>query len=112
MSEMYYGYRKLFQYKQYYFQLAMESRCILDECEYCDLFDDEYNDKNSKHFKLALYGRKDDNSNVIRPCCTCCEIMILSDNIMIERDWDISIKYNYYIIDMSSYTHQELLKKK
>lgn len=84
LSEMYYGYRKLFQYKHYYLQLAMETSCSLDECEYCALFDDDYNYKNSKHFKLALYGWKDDNSVMLQPHC---KVKITSDNIMIEKNW-------------------------
>jgi hypothetical protein len=83
-SEMYYGYRKLFQYKHYYFQLAMETCCNLDNCEYCDMYDEYYCDTNSKHFKLALYGWKDDNSNMLQPHC---KVEIPSDNIMIENHW-------------------------
>jgi hypothetical protein len=84
LSEMYYGYRKLFQYKHYYFQLAMETSCSLDECEYCDMYDIFYIHKNSKHFKLALYGWKDDTSNMLQPHC---KVEITSDNIMIEKNW-------------------------
>lgn len=51
---MYLGYNKLFQYKQYYFQLALESGCVCDDCipiNKCG---------HPPCFELALYGWKED----------------------------------------------------
>jgi hypothetical protein len=45
--DIYLGYNKLFLYKGYYFQLALEHRC--EECKYCV-------ESNLIHFELALYG--------------------------------------------------------
>jgi hypothetical protein len=87
LSDMYLGYRKLFQYKHYYFQLAMETYCDLDECVYCGYTIDKphyFYEKNSKHIKLAPYGWKNENSNMLQPLC---KVEIPSDNIMIERHW-------------------------
>jgi hypothetical protein len=82
LSDMYFGYRKLFQFKHYYFQLAMESECDLDDCKYC------INDTNkiifSPHFCLALYGWKDESSDILQPYN---KVKIPLDNIMPESDW-------------------------
>jgi hypothetical protein len=84
ISDMYYGYRKLFQYKCYYFQLSLLTSCSLYECNICDLTDDKYCLENSKHFELALYGWKDDNSNMLQPIH---KVEISTDNMMHEKHW-------------------------
>jgi hypothetical protein len=75
-SHMYIGYRKMFQYKQYYFQLALNYECI--DCTYCK------NDNNMKHFELVLYGWKDNTSKFIQPDGI---LMLLADNIIPESFW-------------------------
>jgi len=58
-THMYLGYRNIFQYKQYIFQLAVDWYCTTDGCVYC---------KDSCEallgFQLALCGIKDDNDIV------------------------------------------------
>jgi hypothetical protein len=76
LTSMYLGYKKLFQYNQYYFQLILEPDC--GECEYC-----KYT-KNSIHFELVLYGWKDDNTMRLQPDN---RAIILSDTIMPEYYW-------------------------
>ena len=82
--DMYYGYRKLFRYKHYIFQLAIESSCSLRECKICDLTTDEYCLLNSKHFELALYGWKEENSDIMQPKKN---FKIPEDNIMCLKHW-------------------------
>lgn len=52
LHEMYYGYRRLFKYKHYYFQLVMETGCILDYCNYCIISDakESINNTPEEHF--------------------------------------------------------------
>lgn len=87
LSHMYYGYRRLFNYKEYIFQLAMQSYCELDECKYCNHTKDNYFSiccENSKHFCLALYGWKEEDSNILQPYK---DNIIPNDNIMPEIHW-------------------------
>ncbi len=76
---MYLGYNKLFQYKQYYFQLAVDSDLLdcMEDCKYCN------NNESTIHFELALYGWKDYNSSILQPD----NIIILSDNMMPYEYW-------------------------
>lgn len=79
---MYLGYNKLFTYKQYYFQLVIESYiwyCV-ENCPYCKEEDDDL-----IHFELALYGWKDEEFEKIQPDN---DYIVLSDNLMPERDWN------------------------
>jgi hypothetical protein len=87
LIDMYYGYKKLFLYKQYYFQLGMETNCDLDECIYCGHTKDVYfeeHEENSQHFILDLYGWKDDNSDILLPHRN---ILIPIDSIMPKVHW-------------------------
>jgi hypothetical protein len=78
---MYLGYKKLFQYKQYYFQLAIESDILDDrvDCKYCKKGDSLI------HFELALYGWKDEKNDKIQPYN---EFIINLDCMMPEKDWN------------------------
>ena len=78
---MYYGYRYLFQYKNYYFQLVMESCCITDNCKYCN---EENEDENSSHFKLDPFAFIDPISNKLKPY----NDVILVNNMMPEIQWN------------------------
>jgi hypothetical protein len=70
MTQMYLGYRKMFIYKEYVFQLSLISRC-----------------KNI-HFVASYYGKKE--GNIIQPD----EIFTLSeDNIMPDKYWYWERKY-------------------
>ena len=67
LYHMYLGYRKLFRYKHYIFQLSMESVI-------------------TPHFCLALYGWKEDNSDMLQPYR---DTIIPIDNIMSQEHWEI-----------------------
>jgi hypothetical protein len=85
-SEMYYGYKKLFQYKHYYFQLVMESECIDENCKYC-IASGAVNSISiilNPHFGLALYGWKAKDSDMLQQNT---DIKIPDDNMMAERHW-------------------------
>ncbi len=83
-SDMYLGYRKLFWYKHYIFQLSILSTCSLDTCEYCDFSTNMYCFDNSKHFMLALYGWEKDGTIKLQPYE---QVVIPKDNMMIEKHW-------------------------
>jgi hypothetical protein len=91
-NDIFYGYRKMFQYKHFIFQLAIEDSCGLYKCEICDLTTDEYCLHNSKHFKLALYGWREDNSDKLLP---------FNDNFILLTDYNMPENYwrrkKYYV---------------
>jgi len=62
ITDMYLGYRILFVYQQYYFQVSYDSY----------------------FFVLGLYGWKDDSCEALQPDR---RSIILSDHMMPERDW-------------------------
>lgn len=85
ITRMYYGYKYLFNYKEYIFQLAIEKYCELDECTYCNTNNTtSICCLNSQHFCLALYGWKEEGSNMLQPYKNS---MIPEDNIMPEQHW-------------------------
>ena len=66
---MYLGYRKIFQYKNFYFQLAMEFECYVENCKYCE-------DKESYYrFSLMFYETK-------KP-----ELIEANNYMMPQSDW-------------------------
>lgn len=77
LSEMYFGYKKLFKFKQYYFQLGIEDECENSNCKYCINI-------RIPHFVAALYGWKDNMSNKLQPYKY---VEIPKDNIIPEWDW-------------------------
>jgi hypothetical protein len=79
-DSMYLGYNKLFMYKEYYFQLAVESGC---RCEDCLLSD---NPEYPAHFELALYGWKNDTSDVLQPDN---RVTVLSDCMLPDSEWNL-----------------------
>jgi hypothetical protein len=78
LTHMYFGYRQMFQYNQYYFQLALERKC--GECEYCET------EESTIHFDLAIWGWKDESCETLLPYK---EVTIVSDNRMPERYWNM-----------------------
>ena len=77
-NDMYLGYSKLFQYKQYYFQLALESGCVCDDCipiNKCG---------HPPCFELALYGWKEDGYEKVKPY----DIDMI-DRMMPEKYWKL-----------------------
>lgn len=87
ITNMYFGYKILFQYKQYYFQLIMENICnthsnTFDDCIHCPL----NIVKHIPSFTLILYGWKDNTSEKLQPYV---EFIIPSNNIMPNKHWNI-----------------------
>ncbi len=80
LINMYNGYRILFQYKHYYFQLGMETLCMIKDCPYCDPEEDE---TTSKHFVLEIYGWEEKEG--VPEYQYKCDIP--EDNIIQERYW-------------------------
>lgn len=82
MTQMYLGYRKMFIYKEYVFQLSLVSDCSYNiRCNTCKF-------GNSIHFVASYYGRKE--GNIIQPD----EIFTLQDdNIMPDKYWYWERKY-------------------
>jgi hypothetical protein len=82
MTEMYLGYRKMFIYKEYVFQLSLVSDCSYNiRCNSRKF-------GNSIHFVASYYGRKE--GNIIQPD----EIFtLLEDNIIPEEYWYLERKY-------------------
>jgi len=78
-TEMYLGYKKLFLYKEYYFQLAIEYRCECDECIYC------ITEKNRIHFELGLYGWRNNCNNLLDPDK---RYSIELDDIICRKFWE------------------------
>lgn len=80
-NDVYLGYRKLFIYKNYYFQLGVTYGMYDDEpdCKYCK------NRDNVTHFELRLYGWKDEKSEMIQPGN---KFTSIPDNLMPELDWN------------------------
>lgn len=76
---MFYGYYKLFRYKQYYFQLVIEDYFDCDDCEYCK------NNDTKIHFSLAMYGWKEDDELLLQPLNF---LQISSDNLIPKRYWN------------------------
>lgn len=79
LSCMYLGYRKLFVYKQYFFQLALEPECM--DCGYCD------NNEKPYHFELVYYGYKEnEDDKFLLPFRY---IEVLENNIICKFYWDM-----------------------
>jgi hypothetical protein len=84
ISDMFFGYTYFFQYKEYYFQLALYYECLnCKYCKYCDI--DNETDEPTIHFELALYGWKNENSDTLQPANKIC---ILHDNRVPESFWN------------------------
>jgi len=77
---MFLGYRRLFVYKQYYFQLAILDSCECDDCKYCKIH------KKYIHFSLALYGWKKECDEKLLPDKL---LNILPDNLIPEWFWNL-----------------------
>ena len=87
MSVMVLGYKKMFRYKQYYFQLSLDNEYNeyneykeTDQCVYCK------NEEYFPYFVLALYGWKEDGHEKLQPDD---DAIIPSDNIMPMWYWKI-----------------------
>lgn len=82
LFDMFLGYRKLFQYKEYLFQLSLLSACENDIsiCKYCEKGD------YGRHFGVVLYGWRDVNRVKLQPVDF---ITVLDDNIIPESYWCI-----------------------
>ena len=76
--DMYLGYRIMFPYKHYYFQLAIDDFC--GDCIYCK------NNENRTHFQLSLWGWKEENKERLQPDDN---FLVSPDNIIPDWYWEI-----------------------
>lgn len=83
-NNMYYGYRKLFRYKNYYFQLSIGETCFADECIYCKRRNSSMLDV--IHFYLLLYGWVTDNSINLMPYHN---LTLEENNLISEYYWNL-----------------------
>lgn len=79
LLDIFLGYKYIFQYKQYYFQLVLETECEIDDC--IDCFPDKKN-IDSIHFELAMWGWENMESSygIFKP---------LSDTSMPDNYWEM-----------------------
>ena len=81
---MFLGYKKMFRYKQFYFQVTLSS-----SCEQCDVCEDCKTEENRIHFGLAFYGWKDETNDSLQPY----NIFAVADDALIpESFWSIDKK--------------------
>jgi hypothetical protein len=76
---LYLGYNKLFQYKNYYFQLVLQSGTLCDSLYYI-------NNEPIINFELALYGWIDDKFDKLQPYNN---VIVTSDSMMPDSDWNV-----------------------
>ena len=84
---MFLGYRKMFQYKHYIFQISLNTRCgyvLDDDCKYCT------GKEHHSCFGLVLYGWKDEKYENLQPNN---RIAILDDYLMPEPVWMYEINW-------------------
>lgn len=79
LVDIYMGYNYMFQFKKYYFQIAIEKECALDNCEYCQ------HDGNEIHFQLIICGWKEKEDNTFLTPYR--NFPILPNNIIPEIHW-------------------------
>lgn len=81
-TQMFIGYRRIFDYKGYLFQLSMDFGCPIcrkpELCKYCKM------DENPFHFELAFCGYADDRDPNISPAAT---LYTTSDGYMDQKMW-------------------------
>jgi hypothetical protein len=80
VTDMFFGYKKLFKYNQYWFQLALEWGCQNDNCMYCK------NGDYYPNFCLAFYGWKDELYKNLQPHNV---FAVSEDAIMPESYWNM-----------------------
>ena len=82
--DVYLGYKKLFQYKHYVFQLILLYECDGDSdtciCKYCE------NGEYTPHFGVILFGWRDINYEKLQPENI---LTVLDDNMVPEWYWAI-----------------------
>lgn len=84
LTSMYLGYRKIFQFKHYVFQLAFETDCEKYPCEDCDALEDDYYPEG--HFTLSYMGWKEEGKEALQPKN---RIVFLEDNFIPKWYWDL-----------------------
>jgi len=85
-SDIFLGYKKLFQYKHYLFQLILLVECDGDDdtsiCKYCE------NKEHTPHFGVMLFGWRDINYEKLQPENT---LTVFDDNMIPKSYWDVKI---------------------
>lgn len=79
-SSFYMGYKKMVQYKHYFFQVSITKDCDYDDCKYCMDKDTDW----FIHFEVVLFGWKDEHHENLQPNN---RIQIGSHNMLPERYW-------------------------
>jgi hypothetical protein len=78
-SFIFLGYKILFNFEKYYFQLGIEEECDTNNCKYCQ------NNENELHFQLIICGWKENENDIFLKPYT--NFPILPNNIMPELYW-------------------------
>jgi hypothetical protein len=81
LTDMVFGYKYMFHYKHYYFQLCIEPYYFIDD----NFINGIYND-NFGFFEIALYGWIDDKFDKLQPDNI---VNIYSNNIMPKYYWEL-----------------------
>lgn len=87
LTIMFLGYRKMFQFNKYIFQLTITSQCNNETCENCKLGESIA----TNHFSTALYGWREENKVNIQPTDV---YPLLQDNIIPDSLWYWDRKYS------------------
>ncbi len=79
-NHMYFGYRRMFIYKNYYFQLLFDDYCNIDwgDCNYCR------ETRKGPHYELTLYSILNEDGTFYKTHVH----DILSDNLAPEKYWN------------------------
>ena len=86
LTYVFLGYKKLFQYKHYLFQLILLYECDDDDdtciCKYCE------NKEHTPHFGVMLFGWRDINCDKLQPEN---RLTVFDDNMIPKSYWDFKI---------------------
>jgi hypothetical protein len=81
LTDMYLGFKKMFVFKDHYFQLILENYCQTNTCTYCKSEEDQ---ENSTFFALSYYGWTDDKIITLQPYN---DVVVMQDNILPYLYW-------------------------
>lgn len=81
LTVAYLGYRRLFQHKDHYWQLSIESECEIHQCKYCKASGTCF----GEHFATKLYAWKEEGVCTLQPYN---HLTALPDGLMPDGDWE------------------------
>jgi hypothetical protein len=82
-TEMYLGYRRIFKYKNYYFQVSLDNGCYTEKCKYRD---QQQDDDFFSPFTLQLYGWIEEGCGDMQPIS---RFKVLDNDMIPESFWKI-----------------------